>query len=72
MIGMPIERNLSASWNALGAVDVMEEMPMISAAFNASQSGSEISSINTLDVYPLFSRIVASRIVPSLGSGLLP
>jgi len=34
----------------LGAVDVIEEMPIISASFNIFQSGSEISSIKAFEL----------------------
>jgi len=44
-VGMPMERNLCASANALGAVEVIDEMPMRSAPFRISQFGSEMSSI---------------------------
>lgn len=69
--GMPIERNFFDSLNALGAVEVMEEMPMTSASFNASQSGSDISSMKTRDSYPFCERIVASKMVPNLGRAVL-
>jgi len=48
--GMPMERNLFASLNALGAVEVIEEIPMTSASLRASQSGSEMSSIKVLEL----------------------
>jgi hypothetical protein len=47
---MPIELNLFAIWNALGAVDEIEEIPIISASFNIFQSGSEMSSINAFEL----------------------
>jgi len=50
IIGIPIERNLFASWNALGAVDVMEEIPITSAPFSMFQSGSETSSIKAFEL----------------------
>jgi hypothetical protein len=64
-------RNFFASLKALGAVEVMDEIPMISASLNASQSGSAMSSIKTLDSYPFSERMVESRIVPNLGRAVL-
>jgi hypothetical protein len=46
---MPIERYFLANWKALGAVEVMEEIPMKSAFLSSSQSGSAISSIKAFE-----------------------
>jgi len=45
-----MERNLFASLKALGAVEVIEEIPIMSASLSAAQSGSEISSIKVLEL----------------------
>jgi hypothetical protein len=50
MTGLPMARYFFASLNALGAVDVIEEIPMMSASLSAFQSGSEMSSINVLEL----------------------
>jgi hypothetical protein len=48
--GIPMDRNLFASLKALGAVEVIEEIPIISASLSAVQSGSEMSSMKVLEL----------------------
>jgi hypothetical protein len=69
-IGIPLERNLLASLNALGAVDVIEEIPIRSAFSNSFQSGSDMSSIKVFALYPLSFSMVDKIIVPNLGSAV--
>jgi hypothetical protein len=49
----------------------MEEIPMMSAFLSSSQSGSAISSIKAFETYPFSLRMVARRMVPRRGRGVL-